>query len=171
MKKRTLPKLEDAETVPKVPVFLVANHQFVGDFKILGNNDLEPLREFIIATGTKVAFIQFEFPDYDDYLITLTESTMPLLDSDELDEFEDLVDERNAEVLKLLDEHKDHPIICMVYVMYEGQVFGMAIPNNDLLNELGPTKDEFISYYVSEYESPYDDDEDEDSEEDRSRCT
>ena len=163
-----IPSIEDIRKMAGIPVFKVEeNLEWLAGPALIGDNDIESVMEFADVVGAKALFVQYDYPDFDDYFIDPDgEDCITLFDEDDEEDLLDAIEEHNDDFQDFLDENYDgERLACSVYVMYEGQAFGMFVLDDALLESFGEDGGEFLVRKFIEYYC--DDDEDlEDEEED-----
>lgn len=160
-----IPKIEDIRSMTDIPVFKVdGDLEWMVGPALIGDNDCESVMEFADTVGSKAIFVQYDYPDFDDYFIDPdTEECIALFDEDDMDELIEAIDEHNEEVDDFLDKNYDgEPIGCSIYVMFEGQAYGMFVMDDSVLEAFGEEGTEFLVRKFIEF---YGDDEDYEDEE------
>lgn len=171
-----IPAIDEIRKEMDVPVFEV-----FGDLDpldgpvIVENNDMDALKAFAKAVGAKVVLVQYDYADTSDYLIDETLYKLDtFFDSDEVSEISDNIHARNCEVMDYFqDEYEGEPVGCSIYVNYEGTAYGIYIEDEEMLDAIGETPEEFVwreiyAKMMELSEGTYDDgeDEEEDDEDD-----
>lgn len=142
-----IPQMKDVRALTDLPVFEVAGclEWMEGPVQV-EDNDIESVLEFARAVGSKVLMVQYDYPMFDDYYVDPGEYRLDELFGEEReDEILDLIEERNDELDDLFDtEYDGEPIGASVFVVYEGEAYGMFVQDDALIEEFGETADEFI---------------------------
>ena len=160
-----IPALKDIRSMTDIPVFKVEGDlEWMIGPALIGDNDCESVMEFADTVGAKAIFVQYDYPDFDDYFIDPdNEECICLFDEDDEDELYEAIEEHNDEFQDFLDKnYEGEPIGCSVYVMFEGQAYGMFVMDDALLESFGEEGTEFL---VRKFVEFYGDDEDYEDEE------
>ena len=65
-----IPSIEDIRKMAGIPVFKVEeNLEWLAGPALIGDNDIESVMEFADVVGAKALFVQYDYPDFDDYFI------------------------------------------------------------------------------------------------------
>ncbi len=138
--------IEEIEKQSDLPVFEVSDAlDWMEGPSVVGDNTLESLAGFSNAVGAKVLLVQYDYPDLTEYFVDPDDFDLDELFEDGVDDVEAAIDERNAELDGILAEYDGRPWAVSVFVMYEGQPFGVFLTDNDLIDRLGETSMEFIA--------------------------
>ncbi|MDO5861555.1 MAG: hypothetical protein Q4Q58_01970 [Thermoplasmata archaeon] len=147
MSESPIPSLEDIRSAAAIPVFEVTGDlEWMEGPAIVGANDFDSLTAFAAAVGARVMLVQYDYPDFDDYFIDPDEYPLSeLFEEEREDEILDLIDDRNDEFEDFLEkEYEGEPIGCSIYVMYDGTPYGLFVEDAALVEAFGETADEFI---------------------------
>lgn len=147
MTKSPVPSVEDISRIAGIPVFVVEGDlEWMEGPAIVNANDIESTLDFARTVDAKVLFVQYDYPDLDDYFIDPDDYDIcDLFGEEREDEILDLIDDRNDDLEDFLENDYDGEAIgCSVYVMYEGTPYGMFVEDDSLIESFGETCIEFI---------------------------
>ncbi|MFT0898456.1 hypothetical protein [Candidatus Methanoprimaticola sp. MG2] len=146
MSKSPVPSLEDIRKIAELPVFVVEGDiEWMEGPVLVNGNDIESTLDFAKAVDAKVLFIQYDYPDFDDYFIDDEDYDLEELFGDAEGDVLNAIEERNDDFEDFLEkEYDNEPIGCSVYVMYEGTPYGMFVEDDQLIESFGELNDEFI---------------------------
>lgn len=125
-----------------IPVFEVCNA--FGDESmpvILGENTLDDVRAFATSIEAKAAFVQYDYIDPEDLVLDPEDLDMEILFGENAEAAESMIREHNA-YIESVDWSK--PYAMAVFVLYEGQAFGMQVFDEEVDYDTLTTPEEFL---------------------------
>lgn len=129
-------------TLGGIPVFEVCNA--FGDESmpvILGDNTLDDVRAFATSIEAKAAFVQYDYIDPEDLVLDPEDLDMEILFGENAEAAESMINEHNA-YIESVDWSK--PYAMAVFVLYEGQAFGMQVFDEEVDYDALTTPEEFL---------------------------
>lgn len=108
---------------------------------ILGENTLDDVRAFASSVEAKVAFVQYDYIEPDVMKIDVDDIEMDGLFGDCADAAETMIGEHNA-YIETIDCSK--PYAMAVFVLFQGQAFGMQVFDEEIDYNALRTEDEFL---------------------------
>lgn len=147
MSGNVIPSAEDVRKVAGMPVFKVCDDlEWMEGPVIVDSNDIASVLEFARTVGAKALFVQYDYPDFDDYFIDPDEYDIEEIFGDDLaDAIYDAIEDHNDDFEDFLENDYDNePFACSVYVMYEGTPYGMYVEDDELIESFGESGFEFL---------------------------
>lgn len=125
-----------------IPVFEVSNA--FGDETmpiILGENTLDDVRAFATSIETKATFVQYDYIEPEMMILDTEDLDMEALFGENADAAKSMIDEHNA-YIESVDWSK--PYAMAVFVLFQGQAFGMQVFDEEVDYDALSTADEFL---------------------------
>lgn len=147
MSGNVIPSVEDVKKIAGIPVFEVFDDlEWMEGPVMVDNNDIASVLEFAKAVGAKAMFVQYDYPDFDDYYIDPDEFDIEdIFGEDAADDVYDAIEDHNDDFEDFLENDYDNePFACSVYVMYEGTPYGMYVEDDELIESFGESGYEFL---------------------------
>ena len=125
-----------------IPVFEVCNAFWDESMPvILGENTLDDVRAFATSIEAKAAFVQYDYIDPEDLILDAEDLDMEAMFGENADAARTMIDEHNA-YIESVDWSR--PYAMAVFVLYQGQAFGMQVFDDEVDYDALTTPEEFL---------------------------
>lgn len=108
---------------------------------ILGRNTVDDLKAFADAVGSKVVLVEYNYVDGEELIVDISDEALEGLFGEGAGEAADIIAEHNDAIMA---EDWEAPYAVNVFVMHEGQPFGIKVYNDVYEDDLLIDPEDYI---------------------------